>query len=538
MSALSVLLGQRLRRDRWQLVSWIGGTGLLALFSAAAVAQTYGDYAGRVSILRLAIANPAILMLRGTPRGGGLDAFVFFEIFTFLALLAGFMSTFLAVRHSRAEEESGRAEIVSATPAARMTPTVATLIHGVLASVLLGIVVALAFIAGNLDAYGSFVTGAAVASTGVAFLAVGLLAAQFMRTSRGANGTAASVVGIAYVLRGLGDALGTSGTDGTQMSPAWPSWLSPIGWGQQSAAYTANNAAPMLLSIVLAAVCLLAVFGLQARRDSGASLLAGRAGRITARSVLSGPLALGWRLQLPSIIGWCLGGAFTGLLAGTLSKLVEQAGSADPTVSKVLHDMVQGGGSMHHVLLSVMFSLIGILAATAATQTIIRMRQEEAGGGAELILASPVSRTRWFRDYLLLGLSAIVLVLLSGAVVSGLSALAVGGDPARIGDSFAAAAAQLPAALVYLGVLALLFVVLPGVTITLAWISIGAGVFFGFFGGLVGVPQWARNISPFTHTPVPSSGADFSGALWMLVIAAAAVAVALVAMRRRELRPN
>ncbi len=538
MSTLSVLLRQRARRDRWQLIIWIAGTGLLALVSASAVAQTYGDYAGRVSILRLAIANPAILMLRGTPRGAGLDAFVFFEIFTFLALLAGLMSTFLAVRHSRAEEESGRAEMVSATPAARMTPTVATLIHGVLANVLLGVVVALAFIVGHLDADGSFVTGAAVAATGVAFLAVGLLAAQFMRTSRGANGTAAAVVGLAYVLRGLGDALGTPVADGTQMSPAWPSWLSPIGWGQQSAAYTANNAAPMLLNIVLAAVCLLAVFGLQAHRDSGASLLAGRTGRINARSGLSGPFALGWRLQLPSILGWCLGGAFAGLFAGTLSKLVEQAGSANPTVSTVLHDMVQGGGSMDQVLISVMFSLIGILAAACAAQTIIRMRQEETAGTAELILASPVSRTRWFRDYLLLGLSAIVLVLLSGAVVSGLSALAVGGSPARIGDSFAAAAAQLPAALVYLGVLALLFVVLPGLTISLAWISIGIGVFLGFFGGLIGVPQWARDISPFTHTPVPSSAADYSGAVWMLVVAVAATAFAVAAMRRRELQTS
>ncbi|MDQ6739944.1 MAG: hypothetical protein M3021_06155 [Actinomycetota bacterium] len=540
MSTLSVLLRQRARRDRWQLTIWIAGIGLLAVVSASAVAQTYGDYAGRENILRLAIANPSILMLRGTPQGGRLDAFVFFEIFTFLALLAGFMSTFLAVRHSRAEEESGRAEMIAATPAARTTPTVATLIHGFLANVVLGGVVALAFTAGRLDAYGSVVTGAAVAATGVCFLGVGLLAAQFMRTSRGANAVAAAAVGLAYVVRGLGDALGRPGADGIHLTPAWTSWLSPIGWGQQTGAYASNNLTPLLLSAALAAVCLVALFLLQAHRDSGASLLAGRAGRVNARGDLSGPLTLAWRLQLPTIIGWCIGGAATGLLAGTLSKLAEQAASADPTVTKVLRDMDQGGGgSVDQLLISVMFSLVGVLAAACSTQTVIRMRQEETAGTAELILTAPVDRTRWFGDYLLLGTAAIVLVLFSGAVVSSLSALAVGGDPARVGASFAAAVAQLPAALVYLGVLALLFVLLPGLTISLGWTLVGIGVFLGFFGALLGVPEWARNLSPFTHTPVPVGGStDWSDGAWMLVIALAAAAVAVAVMRQRELKPN
>ncbi len=540
VGTLSVLLRQRLRRDRWQLIIWIAGIGLLAMVSASSVAQTYGDPAGRGNILRLAIANPSILMLRGIPQGTGLAAFVFFEIFTFLALLAGFMSTFLAVRHSRAEEESGRAELVAATPAARTTPTVATVVHGVLANVALGIVVALAFIAGKLDAYGSLVTGAAVAATGVSFLGVGLLAAQFMRTSRGANGVAAAAVGLAYVLRGLGDALGTPGADGLHMTAAWPSWLSPIGWGQKTAAYGTNNFTPLLLSVALAAACLTAVFALQAHRDSGASLLAGRAGRVNARTGLSGPFTLAWRLQLPTIVGWCIGGSAAGLFAGTLSRLVEQAGNADPTVTKVLHEMVTGGsGSMDQIMISVMFSLIGILAAACATQTVIRMRQEETAGTAELILAAPVARTRWFADYLVLGTAAIILVLLSGAVVSGLSALAVGADPARVGDSFAAAAAQLPAALIYLGVLALLFVIVPGSMISLGWLFVGIGGFLGFFGALIGVPEWARNISPFTHTPVPVVGStDWSGGLWMLVIALAAAALAMAGMRRRDLHSN
>lgn len=104
-----------------------------------------------------------------------------------LALLAALMSTFLAVRHTRGDEEAGRAELVWATPAGRRLPTIATIVHGILANVVLAALTTLALVATGLPAGGSLLTGAAAASCGIAFLGIGLLAAQFMRTSRGAN---------------------------------------------------------------------------------------------------------------------------------------------------------------------------------------------------------------------------------------------------------------------------------------------------------------------------------------------------------------
>lgn len=537
MSTLGILIRQRARRDRVQLIIWILGVPLLALFSTTAVQQSYGDLAGRSNIIRLAIANPSILMLRGTPEGGGLDSFVFFEIFTFIALLAGLMSTFMAVRHSRAEEESGRAELIGSTPAARTMPTVATIVYGTLVNLVLGLFVALGFMEGKLDAVGSLVAGLATAATGIAFLAVGLLVAQFMRTSRGANGFASALVVAAYIFRGIGDALGTPSADRLHVTPTWWSWISPIGWGQATQAYTGNRLAPLLLSVALAVVCVVVVFLLQARRDSGASLLAGGAARTDARGTLSSSLGLAWRLQWPTVVGWAIGGAFGGLLAGTLGRVVSQASTADPSMQKIVRGLVPGGhGSLTQIFISAIFVIVGVLAAVCATQVVIRMRQEEVGGTAELILAAPVSRVRWLVDYLVIGTAAIVAVLLAAALASGLSTLSADDEAGGFGDSFAAAAAQLPAALVYLAVLALLFVILPGWVIGLGWVAIGVGTVFGIFGGLIGLPEWARNISPFTHSPVPvGTSTDWSGGVWMLGIAIVATILAAVGMRRREL---
>ncbi|MDQ1586876.1 MAG: polyether ionophore transport system permease protein [Microbacteriaceae bacterium] len=537
MMLLGVLLWHRVRRDRLQLIIWILGIGLLALFSTSSIQNTFGDSASRATVLRLAVANPSILLLRGTPAGAGLNTFVFFEIFTFLALLAGLMNSFLAVRHTRAEEEFGRAELIGSTPAARTTPTVATIVYGILVNLVLGLVVALCFTAGTADAAGSFVAGLATAGTGIAFLGVGLLAAQFMRTSRGANGVAASAVTAAYLFRGIGDALGAPSADGLHVTPAWWSWLSPIGWGQRTQAYGANTLLPLLFDLALAATSIAIVFVLQAHRDSGASLLPGRAGRATARRTLSGSLGLAWRLQWPTIIGWCVGGALFGLLAGVLSKAVSEAVGVDATLRRTIASLVPGGhGTLAQIFISAIFVMVGVIAAACAIQVVMRMRQEEVAGTAELILATRVSRLRWLVDYFVVGTAAIVLVLVSGAVASGLSSVASGESAARIGDSFQAAAAQLPAALVYLAVLALVFGILPAWTIGLGWALLGIGTFFGVFGGLIGLPDWARNISPFTHSPVPiGTSTNWSGGVWMLGIAVVAGILASVAVRRREL---
>lgn len=539
VTTVRALLRQRLRRDRWQLAIWLPVIALLALFSANSIEQTYGSAAGRVQLIRLAIADPAILVLRGLPQGTTLAAVTFFEIFTFLALLAGLMNTFLAVRHSRAEEESGRAELVGSTPAGRLLPTAATVVHATVANILLAVLTALGFVAAGLPVGGSFLAGAATGGAGLAFFGVGLLLAQVMSTSRGANGFASAVVVLAYLVRGIGDAGGTPFGDGTHVRSAWPTWLSPIGWGEQVAPYSANDVRPILLQLALAAVLILGVFALQAVRDSGAGLIPERAGRSSASPLLSGTFGLAWRLQWPTVLGWTVGGALTGLLAGTLGNVVDSSIAQDASLSGIRDAIGRigagGSGPLSQLFLSAIFSIVGVLAAACAVQTVIRLHQEEASGTAETLLAAPVSRVRWMSSFVGVGLIAVLAVLVAAALASGLSAVAAGESASVIGDSFAAAAAQLPVALVYLGVLTLFFVLVPNWTVPVAWAALGFGAFVGIFGGLVGFPDWVRHLSPFADVPVVVGHVDWTGGYWMLGIAIAAFAGAVALIRRRDL---
>ncbi|MGO4594598.1 ABC transporter permease [Leifsonia sp. 2TAF2] len=535
---LRALLRQRLRRDRWQLLIWLVCIPLLASFSAASIDQTYGSAAARAQLMRLAIADPTILVLRGLPQGTSLAAVTFFEIFTFLALLAGLMNTFLAVRHSRAEEESGRAELIASSPAGRLLPTAATVIHATLANVALAVLTALGFASAGLPLYGSFVAGAATGGAGLAFFAVGLLLAQLFSTSRAANGFASAVVVLAYVVRGIGDATGTPFGDGTHLRAAWPSWLSPIGWGEQFAPYTANDWRPLLLQVGFAAVLVAAVFALQAVRDSGAGVIPERSGRPSARASLAGPFGLAWRLQWPTVLGWTIGGALGGLLAGALASVVNGTLANDSSLAGIRQSIARigagGSGPLTELFISAIFSIVGVLAAACAVQAVIRLRQEEAAGTAELMMATPLTRVRWLFSFVAVGVVAVVAVLLAAAVASGLSAVAAGEDPSTIGSSFAAATAQLPVALVYLGVLTLLFVVAPSATIPVGWAALGLGAFVGIFGGLIRLPDGVRHLSPFADAPVVVGHVDWTGGYWMLGITAVALAGAAVLIRRRD----
>jgi len=536
VNLLGVLLRQRLRRDRVQLALWIVGIAALALMATTAVTTTFGDTAEREGILRLTMVAPAILMFRGTPNGAEEGQFVFFLIFAFLALLAGLMSTFLAVRHTRGDEEAGRAELVAATPASRVLPTTATVIHGVLANAVLGLAVAVAFIAVGLDAGGSVAAGSAVAACGVAFLAIGLVFAQLFRTSRAANGAGVAAVVAAYFLRGIGDAAGEPSDDGLHRTALWISWLSPIGWGQRTGAFNENELAPLFLSLGFAVVLVALVYVFQSARDSGASVLPGLRGRDHAGPVLSSSFGLAWKLSAGAVASWAAGAAVMGALATSLTPLVDQIGSDVPEVAVRLQQMTGGDATLEQALTTTFFAVIGILASACALQLVIRARQEEAHGTAETVLATPVPRQRWLGEYggvAFLGVAIVIAVAVLGAVAGAQSA----DDPAGMSqDAAQAAVAQLPAILVYLGIGMLLFVLVPRAMIGLAWAALTLGAFFGVFGELLGLPDWVHDLSPFAHSPVPiGDDVDWAGGAWMVAIGLAAIALSIVLMRRREL---
>ena len=189
-------------------------------------------------------SNPAFIAMTGPARAldttGGQVAW---QSTAFGAVVAGLMGMFLIGRHTRAEEESGRDELLRAGAVSRRTPMTAALVVTAVANVLVGIGVAASLVAYGLAVPGAVSLGIGVTWTGLAFGAVALLAAQLTTSTRAAYGITGSVIGVAYGLRAIGD-----------VSGGGLSWLSPIGWYQGMHAYSGERWWPLLLLVVFTAL--------------------------------------------------------------------------------------------------------------------------------------------------------------------------------------------------------------------------------------------------------------------------------------------
>lgn len=195
------------------------------------------------------------------------------------------------------------------------------------------------------------------------------------------------MLGVAFVLRGVGDSAGAGG-------PSWLSWASPLAWIQFTRPFAAERWWVLLLPLAVFALGVALAFALAARRDLGAGLLPGRPGRATASRLLSGPFGLAWRLQWGTLAGWMTGYAFTFAACGAAAKGV---GQLLGTSSALQHEFTRLGGqaAITDAYLAALMLLAGLVAAAYATSAVLRMRAEETGGLAEPLLAAAVGRVRW-----------------------------------------------------------------------------------------------------------------------------------------------
>ena len=125
------LLRFLLRRDRARLPVWILAIGATILGSVASFATTYPSAADRQA--RAAVVSSGIARLFVGP-GYGSEHYTFGamtanELLPSAAIAVALMSVFLVVRHTRAEEESGRAELIRATAVGRHASLLAALIE-------------------------------------------------------------------------------------------------------------------------------------------------------------------------------------------------------------------------------------------------------------------------------------------------------------------------------------------------------------------------------------------------------------------------
>ncbi|KAB1149756.1 ABC antibiotics transporter [Streptomyces luteolifulvus] len=536
---MSTLTGTRelarlaLRRDRVALPVWILGlSALMASFAAMTVAalRTEQDVIDETEFMA---GNPALRML-GLASGPTVGGYAMIRSFATLAILAALMSVFAVVRHTRRSEATGRAELVGAAVVGRFGTLAAAVLVTVCADVLLAVFLGLGMTAAGLPAAGSFTAGAAIAAVGLVFTGVAAVTAQLSSSSRGANGLAAAALGLSFLFSGAGNLLGSVDGSGLRVVSAWPSWLSPIGWGQQMRPFGGDQWWPLAPSVA-AFVALLGVAGaLAGRRDFGRGLIRERRGPAHARPGLLGPLGLIRRLQRGAVRGWAVGILAFGLVFGAVSSSVEDLGGS----AREWYRRMGGTDEIVDAYLTSLVSMAGMAVAVCTVQLLLRLRAEETEGPLESVLATAVGRRRWtLGQVLTTWLTAAVLLLLF-ALSTGLAAGQVLGDtPGRLGALAGAVLAQLPGIMVVSGCVVAAVGLLPRWAVPVSWSVLLASVLLGpLFGPTLDAPQWAQNLSAFTHVAkAPATAITAAPLTALTAVSLLLVALGTVSFRHRDL---
>ena len=522
----ALLLRMNLRLDRWRILIWFLAITLTTWATAVSLEEVYPEPQARQARAEL-MSNPSAVMMSGPAFG--LDNYTLGvmtanEVSLSLMVAVAIMSILLVVRHTRAEEESGRLEMVRALPMGAYAPPAAALLTVALANVLIGAGVAAALLAPGLQPVDSVAFGAAVAVTGLVFGAVAAVTAQLSEHARAASGVALIVLGAAFLIRGTGDILRPTGS--------WLSWFSPIAWAQQTRLYVDLRWWPLLASLVLIGVLLEVAVRLARRRDLGAGLRAAKPGPAQAAPSLLSASGVARRLLRGSFLGWIIGIGVFAVVFGTLAGSVQDALADTPLLAEFFSaDPTAVTESFGAAMLS--FTVLAVV--TFAVAAVLRLRTEEESGRATLAIVSGISRARWLGGWLaVIAVQLLITTVVCGFAVGAGMAVALG-EPAWIAELTVASLVYLPAVYAVAGVTAALVGWAPSAT-GLAWLLVAYIIFVAWIGPLLDLPELAANISPVEATPlVPSEDLTAMPLVILTAIAIAATGAAFVGYRRRNL---
>jgi ABC-2 type transport system permease protein len=522
MTGLGRLVRLILRRDRFVMPICVLLFGLLPAGYYASLQGVLPTDAERIQYATVTGGNAGFVALYGLLRGDSFAALTSWRA-GFVPVMIGLFALLTVIRHTRADEEAGRTELIGATVVGRYSQLAAALVTTAAASLLLGLIT-FATMAGSTSTAGALAFGAELTVSGWIFAAVAGITAQLTSSARAARSIAVVVLGVAYALRVGGDisALGDGGV-------SWLSWVSPLGWVTHIFPYGSVNWWPVVLSVLFSAVAIGVAGYLRGRRDLGDGLLAARLGRASAAPGLRTPLALAWRLHRGLLIGWTVGLALLGLIFGGVGGSVLDLAQDNKGLTDIFTRL---GGSDQIVdsYLAGTAGIVGLIAACYAVQATLRLRDEETTGHAEAVLSTSVSRYALAGSHLLFSLLGPALALFAEGLVTGL--VYTQGD---LGDILAGTMLQLPAVWVMAAVAVLVFGLLPRWSL-LAWAAPAACLLILLVGETLQLNQRVLDISPFTHVPhLPGGDVSATPLIALIAVAAALGASGLAGFRRRNI---
>jgi ABC-2 type transport system permease protein len=527
MGAPARSVAARAFRDaRIRTVAFAYGFAVFSFIQPLAYRHAYPTLASRRAFARSFADNKAIRLFYGEPHDllsvGGYSAW---RVGGTLAIVAAAFGLIAAVRALRAEEDSGRMELVLAGIVGRREAFAAAMAAIAAGCAILWLAEFVGLLAGGLSAGGSAYLALATISIIPPCVGVGALASQLAPTRRIALELGGAAVALLFLLRVIADTVGGAG---------WLRWATPLGWAEELRPFAGPHPLVLLLPVAATVALLFAAARVALRRDLGTGLLPERDSARANTRLLSSPTAFTLRGERSGLIIWTASvGAFA-LILGVISASVSTAG-IPRSLQRELEKLGSGSIATPTGYLSFVFLFFVLAVSLFACAQVGAARHEEAEERLETLLALPVGRARWLAGRLALAAVEAAVISLAAGLLAWVGAAAQSVH-VSLAQMLEAGINCLPVGLLFLGVTALAYALAPRASAGIAYGLVTVAFLWQLVGSLLGAPTWLVGLTPFAHVGlVPAQAFRGAAAAVMVAIGIGAAGVAAAAFRRRDL---
>ena len=511
------LLRLALRRDRVRLSVWIAVLTMMMVYAPNTIKLEYPDEPQRLARVNL-LKTPAGMMLGGPMFGGNetdLGAMMANELMLTLIVAASILAISTVIRHTRAEEENGIAELVLSSVVGRYARTYAALILVGGVNAILAVTMTLAMASTGFRIVDTAAMCLGITGVAMVFAAVAAVTAQLWRQARTATGAAMAALAVAALVRGIGDVINNSGSA--------LSWFSPIAWAQQMRPFVDLRWWPFAPLVVLAIALMALAAWLESRRQYDDGVIPSTGEKPNAHPI-TGVFGLHLTMQRGQTIGWMVGLFLAGLAFGSMTKSLLDAAKDNELLARVL--ATQGRDGVYTTLTQFLAA-----AATAyVVSAVLRVYNDEESGLGEAVLAGAVSRWKWLGTAVAAALVGSIVLMFFAGLGNGLGAGLTLGEPGTIVKLTLAGLAYVPAMAVLAGLAALAVAVKQT---WIGWLAVTFVVVSLYLGALLHLPRWLIDLSPVGRTTVPSS-VPVTALVVMVVVTAALTLLAGWIYRSRD----
>jgi ABC-2 type transport system permease protein len=526
LAAPRALARRALRDARVRTISFAYLFAILAYIQPVGYRDAYPTPSSRLAFAHGFADNKAIRLFYGVPHDLlTVSGYTAWRVGGTLAIFASVFGLLAAVRALRTEEDAGRMELVLASSVGRGTAYLSALAAIAAGVLILGLAEFAGLVLSGLPAGGSANLAAATASIVPVFVGVGALTSQLASTRRMALELGGAAVGLFLALRVIAD---TSANAGRLR------WATPLGWAEEVRPFTGAHPIVLLLPAAATVLLLAVAARIAAGRDIGTGVLPSRESAKPRLGLLSSPTAQALRSERTSLIVWLSGiGAFA-YITGALAKSTSTAGiskSLQHEVSKLgTGSIVTPAGYLAFVFIFFVLAVSLFMCAQLGAA-----RHEEADERLETLLSLPVSRSRWLGGRLALAVAGAAAISLAAGLLTWAGAESGGVSISLVG-MLGAGANCLPVAVMFLGIAALAYAIVPRASTGLSYGLVTVAFLWDLFGSLLNVPHWLVQATPFAHVGlVPAQPFRADAALLMLAIALASAIAATWIFQRRDL---